>query len=607
MRVFKSIVFILLVVLAQAIVSYLEFRYLSITLGMFALILIVFVQGLQMILEYHIFSKDIKVLPKLFYGIIIIAIMVMNVNYLELSRKAFDVQDDEEQIEKIYQDRLEHYNELMELYNNELEAHKNSIQTQMQIFQTEYDQAMASYKEQLNTYKDQKAFYEEEIATINKRIDTLQKSMNRWGMDDDEKAKVRTEIDRLSKQKLELLDNYKSLKAPVPPKKDSFEVEKFDKEPPVKPKREDIVIEKDARLELLYWLIAGIMELGSLALLFLLNNTINNEKYKKAKKYKESKEPKITEDFESKIEEYIEKTYNKKIENTNDEEVDQKEIIAKNQNVNQSEKLIEDTKEKDINTHTENENGENKNENKQDIDDDIIKEISQTMTSSIDEGFEKDAQDIIEENDKNQNIDVKKSVTLNGKVSNNISFDIEEEEETPDESEEMKLPHINNNDNEITDIDDDIDEISIDDFKPIQSQIIDNTKKSNKITESLEQINRLQENTEKPGENEHKEEEPEENAENESINKNNNNVIYVYKENSRDKLIKQAVEELRNMTIFQRKVFAEKLSKILTKNISFKTLGVWSSRDYIPAKKVDAVLKALGLVDEKGNVEKKAE
>ncbi|MFW5799323.1 MAG: hypothetical protein ACOCV8_00800, partial [Spirochaetota bacterium] len=162
MKVIKAILFILLVILAQAIVGYLEFRYLSLTLGLFAIALIVFVQGLQMVLEYNIFSSRIKWLPKLFYIFVIIAIMAMNINYLELSRKDFDQQDKVEKIEEEYKEELAHYNELLRQYENEYKEYKAQIEEKKSLHNENYQAELERYESLLTQYENRKAFLEDQ-------------------------------------------------------------------------------------------------------------------------------------------------------------------------------------------------------------------------------------------------------------------------------------------------------------------------------------------------------------------------------------------------------------------------------------------------------------
>lgn len=417
----KATLFIFLIIMAQAIVGYLEYRYLSLTLGLFAIILIIFVQGLQMILEYNIFNRKIRVAPKLFYGIVIIAIMMMNINYLELSRKMFDDDDLEIQKDKIYQEELKYYNEQLSLYAEELEAYKKNIGNQKELTTLNYESEVDIYNSLMEQYQNQKTFLEKQITELNKRINTLGKSLNKWKITDEEKTKVNKEIESVTNQKNKLIDNYNGLILPEPPKREKFEIKEFTKERPIKPNKNDITLVKDIRLEMLYWLIAAILELGSFALLFLLNQTLNLN----------------------------EKIISDKIKISEEEALTVKEI----ENVSAKKQLKDKDKDE----------------------------------SGIDTDF-----------------NIK---TINKTTQNKISKD--------------------NN----------------------KQKFIDNTE--------------------------------------------NNNVIYVYKESEREKLIQEAIQIIRNMTIEERKILSDKLSKDFGKPISYKTLGVWVSRNYIPTKKIDSVLKII--------------
>ncbi len=500
MKILKSMLFIFFVLIAQTITGFLEFRYLSITMGIFSLILIIFVQGLQITLEYYIFSPDLKILPKIGCGILIVSIMIMNINYLELSRKDFDIQTIKREKDIIYQEQMERYEALLKQYDQEFETYQKYIEKEKDLVGLNYQSEVERYETLLKQYEKQKTFLEKQVNDINGRVSSLQKSLNRWGIKDEEKTSIENEIKDALSQKKGLIDTYNKLIPPEPPKRDNITLATFDKERPIMPNKEDIKIESDKRLELLYWLIAGIIEFGSLALLYLLNNTMNKKKDITIKNNISmvndntitTKNIKQNYDLRSdKIEEYIE------------EYIERKEATKNNQNKNTEVKN---------NTITNNINAESTKKEIEAINKNIV-------STTID------------------NNEIAETISSINKVN----------------SESKSLLNNKNKIKKTT-----IEELLIPDDEEIE-----------------------EENTKIRNENDTEE----------------NNVIYVYKENNKKKLTKEAMEMVKNMTIEERKDFAERLSLQLGTPVSFKTLGVWASRDDIPTKKVDAVLKTLNLVE----------
>jgi hypothetical protein len=187
----------------------------------------------------------------------------------------------------------------------------------------------------------------------------------------------------------------------------------------------------------------------------------------------------------------------------------------------------------------------------------------------------------------------------NQKTNNKKQKKIVEKEYVPNPNDSRYINNDNQKDKELTSEKKNNEEKTIKKKVSRQQEKEDNTTnkeevqpdKKNMITNTLNQLIELDENS---GDNEN---------DRESDNINDSKIIYVYREDEKRARIKEAIEELRNMTMFQRKVFVEKLNKELVKPVSFKTLGVWASRDYIPTKKVDAVIKALGLDEEDSNIQ----
>ncbi len=571
MKIFKSVLFILLVILAQAIVGFLEYRYLSLTLGFFALILIVFVQGLQMILEYHLFSPRFNAIIKILFGFVVIAIMGMNINYLYLSREKFDVQDMENEIKQTinekYQEDLARYNAELEQYNAEFEAYKENIKMKKDAIGLKYESEMKQYNSLLKEYKDQKAFYEEQINNLNSRASKIQRDLNRWGVTKSEKENMQKELDYIKNEKPKLMKAYNELTAPTPPDRETLTIESFEKEKPIMPKKEDIKIEKDRRLEILYWLIAAILEFGSLALLILLNQTIND---KKKPKENNTHHTYTSNKSEKKNKHYKNKKAKVSIEN-NISMVDDDD-----NSIEEDEEVLTKSKSK---TQTNRQNNETT----------AIAEREYTM---------EDIRFIIE---KYNTPKQRKTFTNNNnqKTNNKKQKKIVEKEYVPNPNDSRYINNDNQKDKELTSEKKNNEEKTIKKKVSSQQEKEDNTTnkeevqpdKKNMITNTLNQLIELDENS---GDNEN---------DRESDNINDSKIIYVYREDEKRARIKEAIEELRNMTMFQRKVFVEKLNKELVKPVSFKTLGVWASRDYIPTKKVDAVIKALGLDEEDSNIQ----
>ncbi len=545
MRIIKSILFILLIIMAQGIVGFLEYRYLSITLGIFALILIVFVQALQMILEYHIFSVNIKWLPKLFYAIVIIGIMLMNINYLQLSREKFDDEDIKASIENKYQEELQHYNMLVKQYEEEFESYKQSIASQKEIADINHQAEFETYESLLKQYEQKKAFMEKQINNIDSRISTLQKSINRWGATDEDKEKVKEEILILNEQKIDLLDKYNNIIPPEPPQAENIDIEPFNKERPQRPRKDDIKIEKDQRLVILYWLIAGILELGSLALLFLLNNTLN----KKVDDHNIDKH-----DENQNIKDFIK----------NNKSLIQHNVSMINDN--------HDNKKENGKVKTNGKSTISKNDNiekeiKMDINKDILKNLSFNNKKDIDSTVIKNGNGKSHKNNANDKYKVQnESIISNLHNQNNNKENDKKSTNKVDNKQKDNIDNIPKI-NEKKQIDNNL---IINEDEKITNKI-ENSKKNGKslISSMLSEMEDLKNPVKSQNEN-----------------KKDEKII-------KEKLINEAIDEIKSMTIYQRKIFAEKLSEKLDKPISFKTLGVWASRNYIPNKKVDIVLETL--------------
>ncbi len=576
MKIFKSVLFILLVILAQAIVGFLEYRYLSLTLGFFALILIIFVQGLQMILEYHMFSPRFNFIIKILFGFVVVAIMAMNINYLYLSREKFDVQDMEneikQEINEKYQEDLARYNAELEQYNAEFDAYKEQIQMKKDALDMKYESEMKQYNSLLKEYKDQKAFLEKQINNLNSRASKIQRELNRWGVTKSEKENMQKELEYIKNEKPKLMKVYNELTAPTPPDRETLTIESFDKEKPIIPKKEDIKIEKDRRLEILYWLIAAILEFGSLALLILLNQTINDKK-----KPKEKKIPTFpSNNSEKEKKHYKNKKAKVSIENNismvDDETIEEEEVLAKNNYKKQSKSNQANNKNKETTALAEREYTM----------EDIRFIIEKYNTPKQRKTFTNNKKQ--KSNNKKQEKIIEKEYVPNTNDSRYINNDTQIDKNLITEK---------NNNNKAEKI---IKKKNTIDRKEEKTNNEEQSNRKNMITDTLNQLIEL---------------EDESTGKNNNHKKNNNidesKIIYVYKEDERkarkrETQIKEAIEELRNMTMFQRKVFVEKLNKELKKPVSFKTLGVWASRDYIPTKKVDAVIRALGLDEEDSDI-----
>ena len=298
----RSIAIVMLILLAQVITGFLIFKYLSMAMGWFSLGLIIFIQGIQVVLEYYIFSRIMGSIAKVLAGLVILSIMVMNVNYLQISRGEFDKDYDSVVVDKEYLKRVESYEGTLQNYNQRREDYIKEVVRLRGEFEKNKTIKMENYELAKESYNSEIDLLQKQIDTTNDNIADFQRKLTWRNQDYDV---LRGRISDLVGHRTLLQKSYSGIEVPKSPQFEILQVEKFIEEEIEIPVKSKIEIKTDFRLEFLYWLIAGILELGSLMLLYLLNKILNEKV--------ESKKHLGTSESESVVHVYLDKIKQKDV------------------------------------------------------------------------------------------------------------------------------------------------------------------------------------------------------------------------------------------------------------------------------------------------------